>query len=99
MQAMPNTKGTVTVQTEYSSETSEVLITVIDKGVGIPPEAKKFLFEAFYTTKLDKGGSGLGLYISNFIVSEHKGRLTVESEVGKGTVATVYLPVIETESA
>lgn len=95
MQAMPNTKGTVTIQTEYSAETSEVRIIVVDQGEGISSELKKFLFEAFYTTKLDKGGSGLGLYISNFIVSEHKGRLTVESEAGIGTVATVHLPVIE----
>jgi signal transduction histidine kinase len=95
MQAMPNNKGVVLVQTEYSAEASEVRIIVSDQGEGIPPESKKFLFEAFFSTKLDRGGSGLGLYISNFIVSEHKGRLTVEPGKALGTVATIYLPVTE----
>jgi signal transduction histidine kinase len=93
MQAMPNNKGSVTVRTEYCVEENVVRIIVTDHGEGIPPEVRKHLFEAFFSTRIDKGGSGLGLYISNFIVSEHKGRLTVDSELGVGTVATVQLPV------
>jgi signal transduction histidine kinase len=53
----------------------------------------KHLFEAFYTTRINSGGSGLGLYISNFIISKHKGRLTIEPGDSDGTVATVRLPV------
>jgi signal transduction histidine kinase len=99
MQAMPNNKGAITVRTEFSAEENDVKIIVTDQGIGISPEVKKHLFEAFYTTKIDNGGSGLGLYISNFIMSEHKGRLTVESEQGIGTVATAYIPVpIENQS-
>lgn len=93
MQSMSANTGTVTVLTEYSVEPGEVRIVIKDQGDGIPLHIKKHLFEAFYSTKIDKGGSGLGLYISNFIVSEHKGRLTVESEDQKGTVATVRLPI------
>jgi len=93
MQAMPHKKGTVTVRTEYSAESAAVRIIVTDQGEGIPPEVRKHLFEAFFSTRIDKGGSGLGLYISNFIVSEHKGRLTVESDTGGGTAATIHLPV------
>jgi len=93
MQAMPGNKGAVTVRTEYSAKENEVRIIVTDQGEGIPPEVKKHLFEAFFSTRIDKGGSGLGLYISNFIVSEHNGRLTVDSKPGVGTVATVHLPV------
>lgn len=93
MQAMPNNKGSVTVCTEYSGEANEISIIVTDQGEGIPPEVKKHLFEAFFSTRIQKGGSGLGLYISNFIVSEHNGRLSVDSEQGAGTVATVHLPV------
>jgi signal transduction histidine kinase len=59
----------------------------------------KHLFEAFFSTRIDKGGSGLGLYISNFIVSEHRGRLTVDTESGVGTVATVHLPLSFEEQA
>jgi len=95
MQAMPGNRGAVTVRTEYSPEEDEVRIIVTDQGEGIPPEVMKHLFEAFFSTRIDKGGSGLGLYISNFIVSEHRGRLTVDSKQGVGTVATVHLPVTQ----
>jgi signal transduction histidine kinase len=93
MQAMPDGRGAVTIRTEHAEEENEVRIIVTDQGEGIPPEVRKHLFEAFFSTRIDKGGSGLGLYISNFIVSEHKGRLTIDSEAGLGTVATVCLPV------
>lgn len=92
IQAMPNNKGSVTIRTGYEPEEHELFIAVADQGEGIPPEVRKHLFEAFFSTRIDKGGSGLGLYISNFIVSEHKGRLSIESEPGTGTVATVRLP-------
>jgi signal transduction histidine kinase len=98
MQATPNGKGTVTVSTLYSVKSAEVKITVTDQGGGISPDVKKHMFEAFYTTKIDKGGSGLGLYISNFIVSEHRGHLTVESGQNNETVATVHLPVASVNS-
>lgn len=93
MQSMPDNKGTVTIKTEYSAETAEVNIVVVDQGEGIKPEVRKHLCEAFFSTRIDKGGSGLGLYISNFIVLEHKGRLTIDSGQKGGTVATVHLPV------
>ncbi len=93
MQAMPDNRGSITVRTEYSSETAEVKIVVMDQGEGIKPEVRKHLFEAFFSTRMDKGGSGLGLYISNFIVLEHRGRLTIDSGQCGGTVATVHLPV------
>jgi signal transduction histidine kinase len=99
MQATPNGKGAVTVRTHYSVDAAEVRITVTDQGEGITPEVRRHLFEAFYTTRIDKGGSGLGLYISNFIVSEHKGFLTVESDETSGTVASVHLPVAAVNSA
>lgn len=99
MQAMPNNRGMVTVRTEHSNEVNEVLIIVTDQGEGISPSVRKHLFEAFFSTRIDKGGSGLGLYISNFIVSEHKGRLSIDSEQGAGTVATVHLPLNPEEPA
>jgi signal transduction histidine kinase len=98
MQSMPNSKGAVTVRTGYSADANEVCIIVTDQGEGIPPDVRKHLFEAFHSTKIDKGGSGLGLYISNFIVSEHKGSLTIDSEQGVGTAATVHLPVTADDS-
>jgi signal transduction histidine kinase len=99
MQAMPDKKGTVTLRTDFSADSAEVRIAVSDEGEGISPEVMKHLFEAFFSTRIEKGGSGLGLYISNFIVTEHKGRLTIDSVQGVGTVATVHLPVTTDDSA
>lgn len=93
LQSMTVGKGAVTIQTEFSPETSEVRITVTDQGEGIAPENREQLFEAFFSTKIERGGSGLGLYISNFIIGEHKGRITIEPHHLCGTIATVHLPV------
>jgi signal transduction histidine kinase len=90
---MQNNSGSVTIQTLFDVESSEVCIVVKDQGEGLSAKAQKHLFEAFFSTKLDKGGSGLGLYISNYIVSEHGGHLTVKPAKDIGTVATVHLPL------
>ena len=52
------------------------------------------IMDPFFTTKLDKGGSGLGLSISYSIVKEHSGCLEFESEPGKGTTATIKFPAL-----
>ena len=93
MQALPNGKGEVLLSTRYDKGAEEVVVEVRDTGVGISPEAIDRLFEPFFSTKLDKGGSGLGLYISQYIVAEHGGRLKFSSQSGQGTVAQVILPV------
>ncbi|AZO95166.1 ATP-binding protein [Halocella sp. SP3-1] len=73
-----------------------VKIDVIDQGPGIPAEHLQSIFERFY--RVDKsrsrkeGGSGLGLSICRWIVKAHKGKITVDSQVGKGTSFSVYLP-------
>jgi PAS domain S-box-containing protein len=68
-----------------------LLISVIDHGVGMSPETKRRLFEAFYTTK--RNGTGLGMMITQEIVKKHGGKIEVESEEGRGTTVKVYLPV------
>jgi PAS domain S-box-containing protein len=68
-------------------------IDVTDTGVGIPPEIQEDIFHAFFTTKPKGKGTGLGLSICRGIVRDHKGEITVQSEVGKGTTFSVYLPV------
>jgi hypothetical protein len=52
------------------------------------------IMEPFFSTKLDRGGTGLGLYISNSIIQEHKGTIDFRSEPGKGTTVTIRLPVV-----
>jgi len=79
MQANGNDKGTVRIRTEYCANEDWVRIIVTDNGVGIRPEIHKHLFEPFFSTRIECGGSGLGLYISRFIVNEHKGTLSIVS--------------------
>ena len=90
--------GTVTVTTGLEVATSSVTISVRDDGVGIPPDVMAHLTEPFFSTRIDRGGSGLGLYISNFIVTEHGGRLSFSSEPGRGTTATISIPATGTFS-
>jgi PAS domain S-box-containing protein len=75
---------------------SEASISVRDQGVGIPAEALPRLFDRFYRVSATAGqaqGLGLGLYITHQLVRAHGGRITVESEVGRGSTFTVTLPL------
>ena len=72
---------------------NEVITTVTDTGCGIPQEILGRIFDPFFTTKGPSEGTGLGLAICHDIIEKHGGKITVESEVGKGTTFTVTLPV------
>jgi signal transduction histidine kinase len=87
VQASPP-EGTVTLKTRPGNGMAE--ICVIDRGSGIEPKIIDTIFNPFVTTKPD--GVGLGLAIVSKIVDEHGGRISVESEVGKGSVFRVFLP-------
>jgi two-component system NtrC family sensor kinase len=73
-----------------SEAPSSISIDICDTGVGIPVEHRSHLFEPFYTTKAH--GTGLGLAISAHIVTQHGGRILVESELGQGTTFSILLP-------
>lgn len=88
IQAMPN-GGVLTVESRLESDAIEVKI--VDTGVGIPEGDRKKLFSPFFTTK--KSGTGLGLAITYRIIENHRGRIDVASEQGKGTTFTVKLPI------
>ena len=83
--------GSIILQTRVAHERCE--IDVGDTGSGIDPEVRPHIFDPFFTTKGTGEGTGLGLSVSLGIVERHGGHLTVESEVGKGTVFTVSLPL------
>ncbi len=87
----PN-KG-ILVATSYDEERRNIIVKLKDEGMGIPPENLPHITDTFFTTKYDSGGIGLGLSISSKIVEEHKGKLTFTSELGKGTMVEVTLPV------
>jgi PAS domain S-box-containing protein len=90
MQAMTK-GGTLTLQTGESAD--DVWVSVADTGGGIPQEQLNRIFEPFYTTK--KKGSGLGLMIVQRIVRAHRGRIDLESHVGRGTTFRIWLPLHE----
>lgn len=74
-------------------EGDEVLIRIHDRGCGIPPEHLAKVFDPFFTTKDVDKGTGLGLAISHGIVERHRGRIEIDSEVGRGTTFRIALPV------
>ena len=94
LQSLPDKERTVLVSTSFDEENGHAVIRVSDSGCGMPEEIKSRLFEPFFSTKLDSGGTGLGLAISNVITKDHRGTLEFESEAGRGTIATVRLPVM-----
>lgn len=107
-ESMPD-GGTITISAEnmYLTDTGEsnrqpghyVRVCVRDEGVGIPPEYLERAFDPYFTTKEmgSEKGMGLGLAICYSIVKSHKGFITLDSDVGRGTTAYVYLPALSPE--
>ncbi len=89
IEVMPS-GGFITISMNQTID-NRIHISIKDEGYGIPEEKLKKLGQPFYTTK--ERGTGLGLMVSYRIIEEHEGTIKVESEVGKGTVFHVYLPV------
>ncbi|WP_373480593.1 two-component system sensor histidine kinase RppB [Geminocystis sp.] len=94
--AMENNHENGKVIISLEVEKKEVIIKVIDTGIGISEEDKTLIFNRFYRVNKarnrDKGGSGLGLAIAQAIALYHNGRIELESSVNKGSIFTVYLP-------
>ncbi len=94
LHAMP-TGGELHITTKCRMHNKRDWLTVrlSDTGTGIAPENIERIFEPFFTTRSKDGGTGLGLSITYGIVTDHDGHIDVESQVGKGSTFTVWLPV------
>jgi PAS domain S-box-containing protein len=68
-------------------------LEVSDDGCGIGPDDRAHVFDPFFTTRIQEGGSGLGLSVAHGIVQEHGGRIELHSELGQGTRVVVELPL------
>jgi PAS domain S-box-containing protein len=84
-------KGQITVRSYQTND--DVFLEISDTGSGIPPENLKKIFEPFFTTKEVGKGTGLGLSLSYRIIERHGGSIEVQSQIGKGTVFRVRLPI------
>ncbi|SHO50954.1 cache domain-containing protein [Desulfopila aestuarii] len=91
-QATDNPSKPIIVTTSYLEESEEVLLEIIDQGVGMTPDVLERVKDPFFTTRRDSSGTGLGLSISDTIIRNHRGWLNFKSEPGLGTTATVRLP-------
>jgi signal transduction histidine kinase len=92
-------QGSVTISARYHPEKPEIKFSVIDTGVGIPPEARDFIFEKFAQVDSSNSrvyeGAGLGLYIAKKFTEMLEGTITVEGELNRGSSFTVTLSITE----
>ena len=85
-------KGTITVSTRHADRWAE--IRIVDTGAGIPEDIRDKIFDPFFTTKEVGEGTGQGLsFVHSAVVQKHGGKISVDSEVGKGTSFLIRLPV------
>lgn len=90
--AMPD-GGVLTIKSAHNPQKNLVEVQVQDTGCGIAREDLGYIFDPFFTTKKEGKGLGLGLSTAYGIIDRHKGTIKVESEVSKGSVFTMTLPV------
>ena len=76
-----------------------LMLSVRDNGPGIPPETLPKIFQAYFSTKGARQGTGLGLNIVQRLIKEARGALHVHTQVGEGTSFTVYLPAVPLATA
>ena len=88
-----------TIEVSVNRDGGEVCVAVRDHGPGIPPEELPRVKERFYKGSSKERGSGIGLAVCEEIVTRHGGTLSIENAPGGGVLATVRLPVRETEAA
>jgi signal transduction histidine kinase len=96
-QALPEGRADVNeVKLTTSVVEGNAVVEVADTGSGIEPQLLPHIFDPFFTTKPIGEGTGLGLAVSCRIVADHGGRIDVDSEVGRGSVFRVVLPIAPT---
>jgi len=90
LQALPDRKKGVFLTTGIKGD--RIYIEIRDEGIGIPKDIMPYVFEPFFSTKYNSGGSGLGLYLSKSIIEEFGGEINIYSEENRGTKIIIYLP-------
>ncbi|MEK7871407.1 MAG: ATP-binding protein, partial [Nitrospirota bacterium] len=91
------TKGGVDKKNAYPHTTDHIIIIISDTGHGISREHIKQIFNPFFSLKASGEGTGMGLAVSHNIIQRHNGLIDAESELGKGSTFTIYLPLSKVE--
>lgn len=99
LHSLPDKTRTVYVASSFDKKDNCITVTVADQGTGIDEKLLERITDPFFTTKQDQGGTGLGLYISYYIIKQHNATLDFDSQPGKGTTVTVKIPVEEKREA
>lgn len=97
--SLPDRSCGVELTASYDHTADQILICVADQGVGILPELQPRITEPFFSTWQEHGCVGLGLTVAEQIIRSHGGKITIESEPGKGTVVLIVLPLSVAEHA
>ncbi len=92
-QALTDRKQAVSLETLHFPDSKAVVVRITDQGEGVRPENMDRIFDPFFSTRQNIGGTGLGLPISFSIIKDHGGSLQFDSSPGQGTVVTVDLAV------
>jgi PAS domain S-box-containing protein len=98
LQSLTDRQQRVVVTASTEPDTGLVVVAIKDEGCGMSESVRSRIMEPFFSTKQDNGGTGLGLYISNSIIREHKGSISFISLPDQGTTVTVKLPAAEEKS-
>ena len=91
-QKTPSTVHNITITTQVKND-DDIIIIIHDTGTGMDDHTKNNLFKAFYTTREKAEGTGLGLYITEWIIKNHEGTITATSDKEKGTSIIITLPI------
>ena len=96
IQAMPK-GGSIYITTQL--EATDAVIEIRDTGIGIPEAIQEQIYDAYFTTKDETGGIGLGLALSHQIITAHKGKIEVRSKMGMGTAFKIRIPLDPAQSS
>ncbi len=91
--------GKIKIDVEKAASDGFLAVHILDNGCGIPEHVLPYIFDPFYTTKKKASGTGLGLSVSHGVVNIQGGRIDVDSEEGKYTRFTIFLPTMEDKPA
>lgn len=97
-QSLESHDKAIRIRSYYQHTGNTVEVSIEDEGVGISPENIPKLFEPYFTTRREIGGSGIGLAVSKRLIQHNNGQLTFSSEQGNGTMATVCFPAVWSHS-